>query len=70
MVPTQCLTAAEAPYAAGSTLRQLADAALVNYGCYVQNGGVMTPPASRNDWRQPAKLLPRQAVLQRGFLGD
>ena len=43
--PTQCLNAAEAPYAAGSQLRQLADAALVNNACYVQNGGILTPPA-------------------------
>lgn len=42
---TACLTAAQAPYAAGSQLQQLAVAALANYGCYAQNGGVLTPPA-------------------------
>jgi len=42
---TACLTAAQAPYAAGSQLQMLATAALANYGCYVQNGGILTPPA-------------------------
>jgi hypothetical protein len=44
-VPTQCLNAAEAPYSGNAQLKSLADAALVNFGCFVQNGGIMTPPA-------------------------
>ena len=40
-----CLTAAQAPYAGNNTLMTLAAAALANYGCYAQNGGILTPPA-------------------------
>ena len=43
--PAACVTAAEAPYAGNPTLQQLALAALVNTGCYMQNGGILTPPA-------------------------
>ena len=40
-----CVTAAQAPYAGNAQLQALALAALTNYGCYMQNGGVLTPPA-------------------------
>ncbi len=40
-----CVTAAQAPYAGNPQLQQLALAALANNGCYVQNGGILTPPA-------------------------
>ena len=40
-----CLADAQAPYAAGSTYAKLAVAALFNAGCYMSNGGVLTPPA-------------------------
>jgi Carboxypeptidase regulatory-like domain/TonB dependent receptor len=41
-----CLAAATAPYGgANSQLGQLAIASLTNFGCYTQNGGVLTPPA-------------------------
>ena len=40
-----CQSAAEAPYAGNPQLIALADAALANFGCYVQNGGILTPPA-------------------------
>jgi hypothetical protein len=40
-----CLAAAQAPYTAGSQQQQLAVAALNVFGCYSQNGGVLTPPA-------------------------
>ena len=40
-----CSTAAQSFYATGSQQRQTALAALANYGCYVQNGGILTPPA-------------------------
>ena len=60
-IPAACLTAAQAPYAPGSTDAQLALAAVTNLGCYVQNGGVLTPPAygtvgdaSRDIFRAPA----------------
>jgi hypothetical protein len=41
-----CDAAAVAPYGgSGTTNGQLALAALANTGCYIQNGGVLTPPA-------------------------
>jgi hypothetical protein len=55
-----CQTAAEAPYAGNPQLVALADASLANLGCYVQGGGILTPPAfgtignaSRNIFRVP-----------------
>ncbi len=53
-----CQTAAQAPYAGNAQLQQLALASLANNACYIQNGGVLTPPAygtignsSRNTFR-------------------
>jgi carboxypeptidase family protein len=46
--PTQlaaCTTAAEAPYEGNATLQGLALASLTNLGCYMQGGGILTPPA-------------------------
>jgi hypothetical protein len=40
-----CANAAVAPYAPGSQNASLALASLANLGCYVQNGGILTPPA-------------------------
>ena len=40
-----CQTAAQAPYAGNAQLQALALASLANFGCYVQNGGILTPPA-------------------------
>jgi len=40
-----CLADAQAPYAPGSTNASLAVAALFNAGCFMSNGGVLTPPA-------------------------
>jgi hypothetical protein len=49
MVPTECFNAATAPYGgATTTTGMLALAALLNASdgaCYVQNGGILTPPA-------------------------
>ena len=44
-IQAACLTAAQAPYAGNTQLQRLAVAALTNAGCYVQGGGVLTPPA-------------------------
>jgi hypothetical protein len=59
-IPQACVQAAEAPYGGNPTLTQLALASLTNLGCYVQNGGILTPPAygtignaSRNLFRSP-----------------
>jgi Carboxypeptidase regulatory-like domain/TonB dependent receptor len=41
----QCMTAAQAPYTGNAQLMQLAVASLTNLGCYVQGGGILTPPA-------------------------
>ncbi len=40
-----CQSSAQAPYAGNTQLQQLALAALANSACYIQNGGVLTPPA-------------------------
>ncbi len=67
-IAAECLSAAQAPYAPGSTNAQLAVAALNNFGCYVAKGGtatpgggILTPPAfgtigdaSRNIFRGPS----------------
>ena len=44
-IQAACASAAVAPYAPGSQNASLALASLANFGCYVQNGGIMTPPA-------------------------
>ena len=44
-IQSACLAAAQAPYAGNTTLQQLAVASLYNGACYIQNGGVLTPPA-------------------------
>jgi hypothetical protein len=43
--PAQCVTAAQVPYAGNAQLQALAIASLTEFGCYVQNGGILTPPA-------------------------
>jgi hypothetical protein len=60
VIQQECANAATAPYGAGTTNAQLALAALANFGCYVQAGGILTPPAygsignaSRNIFRGP-----------------
>ena len=40
-----CQAAAEAPYTGNAQLVKLADAALLNAGCYARGGGFLTPPA-------------------------
>jgi hypothetical protein len=44
-LPAACVSAEQAQYAGNATLQGLALAALTNSGCYVQGGGVLTPPA-------------------------
>jgi hypothetical protein len=44
-IQTACQTAAQAPYAGNAQLQGLALAAMANDACYIQNGGVLTPPA-------------------------
>ena len=60
VVPQECITAAEAPYAGNAQLTELALASLTNFGCYMENGGILTPPAfgalgnaNRNIFRGP-----------------
>jgi hypothetical protein len=59
-IPQACVTAAQAPYTGNAQLMASAAGALAATGCYVQNGGVLTPPAfgtvgdaSRNLFRSP-----------------
>ncbi len=58
--PAVCVAAAVAPYAGNAQQQTLALAALQNNECYVQNGGILTPPAygtigdeGRNTFRGP-----------------
>ena len=44
-IQAACTAAAQAPYAPGSTDAQLALSALANEACYMQGGGILTPPA-------------------------
>lgn len=44
-IPAACTAAAQAPYAGNALLQADALVALNNLGCYVQNGGILTPPA-------------------------
>jgi hypothetical protein len=55
-----CTAAAQAPYTGNSLFQTLALKSLANNGCYIQNGGVMTPPAygtignaGKNSFRGP-----------------
>ena len=58
---TSCMTAAQAPYGAGTQLGNLALGSLNNIGCYITpGGGILTPPAygtignaNRNIFRIP-----------------
>ena len=58
--PAACMAAATAPYAGNAQLQSLALASLQNFGCYVENGGVLTPPVygtvgntGKNNFRGP-----------------
>ena len=60
-IPAACMNAAVAPYAGNAQLQSLAVASLTNLGCFVQGGGVLTPPAygtvgnaNRNIFRGPS----------------
>jgi hypothetical protein len=44
-IQTACQNAAQSPYTGNAQLQSLALAALANGACYIQNGGVLTPPA-------------------------
>ena len=59
-IQAACRTAAQAPYVGDPTLMTLAIRALNNNACYMQNGGILTPPAygtngnsGRNSFRGP-----------------
>ena len=59
-IQQSCISAAQAPYAGNATQQTLALRALTNNACYVQNGGILTPPAygtngnsGRNSFRGP-----------------
>ena len=59
-IQAACRTAAQAPYVGDPTLMALAIRALNNNACYMQNGGILTPPAygtngnsGRNSFRGP-----------------
>jgi hypothetical protein len=59
-IVSACQTAAQSPYQGNATLMALALRALFANSCYVQDGGILTPPAygtngnsSRNTFRGP-----------------
>jgi hypothetical protein len=59
-VRQSCITAAQAPYVGNATAQALALQSLSNNGCYVRDGGILTPPAygtvgnaGRNSFRGP-----------------
>jgi hypothetical protein len=59
-VQQACIAAAQAPYQGNATQMALALQSLASNACYIQNGGVLTPPAygtigngSRNSFRGP-----------------
>lgn len=59
-IMSQCQTAAQAPYLGNATNMALALRALFANSCYIQNGGILTPPAygtngdsGRNSFRGP-----------------
>ena len=65
-----CQTAAQAPYAGNATLQGLALAALASAdgACYMQNGGILTPPAFGTVGQRKQRHLHRSKLPQRGFL--
>ena len=72
-----CTTAAQAPYAGNATLQALALQALANNSCYVQNGGVLTPPAygtngnaGRNSFRGPSFKNVDMSISKSWHLGE
>lgn len=59
-IESACQSAAQAPYAGNTQLQALALASLANASCYMQGGGILTPPAygtlgdaSRGIFRSP-----------------
>jgi hypothetical protein len=59
-IQTACTNSALAPYSGSATLQGLALRSLRNNACYIQNGGILTPPAygtngnaGRNSFRGP-----------------
>ncbi len=76
-VQQSCLTAAQAPYQGNTTLMALAVQSLNNNGCYIRDGGVMTPPAygtlgnaGRNAFRGPGYFNVDMNVSKRWQLGE
>ena len=66
----QCQAAATEPYGGpGNRRRQLALAALANSSCYIENGGVLTPPAYGTFGDAYNGIFRGPALLQRGFFG-
>jgi Carboxypeptidase regulatory-like domain len=55
--PAACVNAAEAAYSGNTQLQDLAVAALMNTDCYVQRGGVLTPPAYGTVGNAPRNLF-------------
>jgi Carboxypeptidase regulatory-like domain/TonB dependent receptor len=72
-----CTTAAQAPYSGNPTQMALALRALNNNACYIQNGGILTPPAygtngnsGRNSFRGPQFKSVDMTVSKRWHVGE
>ena len=72
-----CQGAAQAPYAGNPTLQQLALLSLANNGCYIQNGGVLTPPAygtignaGKNSFRGPQYRNVDMSIAKDWHIGE
>ena len=76
-VQSACQGAAQAPYLGNATLMALALQALANNACYIQNGGVLTPPAygtngdaGRNIFRGPGFYNADLTIAKSWHIGE
>src|SRR6185295_59973 len=76
-IVSTCETAAQAPYQGNATQMALALRSLYNNGCYVRDGGVMTPPAygtlgnsGRNPFRGPGSTNVDVTVSKNWQIGE
>ena len=76
-IVSACETAAQAPYQGNATQQALAIKSLYNNGCYIRDGGVMTPPAygtlgnaGRNSFRGPGYTNVDLNLSKRWHVGE
>ena len=76
-IQAACTNAAQAPYAGNAQLQSLAVKSLLNNACYIQNGGILTPPAygtngnsGRNAFRGPGFRTVDLSVSKTWHVGE